>query len=151
MAAVFQTIFSNTFSCMKMHEFRLRFHWSLFPRVQLTKSRHSWHQERTRKTVFESVKNPMFSFTYYYAGSFLISDGPIWSAFPDDSIQTNKRQCDVDCYYFMKTNPPTTKSYKRGCLLPDYSLRLFVQHLYMLYVNVDVQILGIWVFSTGCG
>ena len=36
MAAIFQTIFSNTFSWMKMYEFLLRFHWSLFLSVQLT-------------------------------------------------------------------------------------------------------------------
>ena len=34
--AISQTTFSNAFSWMKMYEFRLRFHWSLFPRVQLT-------------------------------------------------------------------------------------------------------------------
>ena len=33
MAAIFQTTFSNAFSWMKMFKFRLRFHWSLFPRV----------------------------------------------------------------------------------------------------------------------
>ena len=33
--AISQTIFSNAFSWMKMYEFRLKFHWSLFPRVQL--------------------------------------------------------------------------------------------------------------------
>ena len=45
MAAIFQTIFSNEFSWMKMYEFRLRFHWSLFIRVQLTTFQHwfrSW-------------------------------------------------------------------------------------------------------------
>ena len=36
MAAISQTILSNPFSWMKMFEFRLRFHWSWFPRVQLT-------------------------------------------------------------------------------------------------------------------
>ena len=36
MAAIFQTKFSNAFSWMKMYEFRLRFHWSLFPRFKLT-------------------------------------------------------------------------------------------------------------------
>ena len=36
MAAVSQTTLSNAFSWMKMLEFGLRFHWSLFPRVQLT-------------------------------------------------------------------------------------------------------------------
>ena len=36
MAAVFLAAFSNAFSSMKMYEFRLKFHWSLFLRVQLT-------------------------------------------------------------------------------------------------------------------
>ena len=39
-AAFFQTTFSSAFSCMKMLEFRLKFHWSLFLRVQLTIVRH---------------------------------------------------------------------------------------------------------------
>ena len=40
MAAIFQTTFSNAFSWMKMFEFRLRFHWILFPGVQLTIFKH---------------------------------------------------------------------------------------------------------------
>ena len=40
MAAISQTTFSNAFSWMKMYKFRLRFHWSLFPRVQLTIFQH---------------------------------------------------------------------------------------------------------------
>ena len=40
MAAIFQTTFSNAFSWMKMHEFRLRFHWSLFLRLELTIFQH---------------------------------------------------------------------------------------------------------------
>ena len=36
MAAIFQMTFSNAFSWMKMYEFRSRFHWSLFLRVQWT-------------------------------------------------------------------------------------------------------------------
>ena len=40
MAATFQTTFSNAFSWMKMYEFQLRFHWSLFLRVQLTIFQH---------------------------------------------------------------------------------------------------------------
>ena len=39
-AAIFQTTFSNAFSWMKMFKFRLRFLWSLFPRVQLTIFQH---------------------------------------------------------------------------------------------------------------
>ena len=35
MAAVSQTTFSDAFSWMKMYEFRLRFHWSLFLRFKL--------------------------------------------------------------------------------------------------------------------
>ena len=38
MAVIFQKIFSNAFSWMKMCEFRLIFHWILFLMVQLTKS-----------------------------------------------------------------------------------------------------------------
>ena len=38
--AISQTTFSNAFSWMKMLELRLKFHWSLFPRVQLTISQH---------------------------------------------------------------------------------------------------------------
>ena len=36
MDAISQTTFSNAFSWMKVFEFRLEFHWSLFPRVELT-------------------------------------------------------------------------------------------------------------------
>ena len=36
MDAIFQTTFSNAFSSMKMYEFLLKFHWSLFLGVQLT-------------------------------------------------------------------------------------------------------------------
>ena len=35
-AVIFQTTFSNAFSSMKMYEFWLKFHWSLFLEVQLT-------------------------------------------------------------------------------------------------------------------
>ena len=34
--AILQTTFSNAISWMKMFEFRLKFHWSLFLKVQLT-------------------------------------------------------------------------------------------------------------------
>ena len=40
MAALSQTTLSTVFSWMKMLEFRLRFHWSLFIRVQLTIFQH---------------------------------------------------------------------------------------------------------------
>ena len=40
MDAISQTTFSNGFSGMKVFEFRLKAHWSLFPRVQLTKLQH---------------------------------------------------------------------------------------------------------------
>ena len=40
MAAIFQRTFSNAFSWMKIYKFKLRFHWSLFPRVQLTIFQH---------------------------------------------------------------------------------------------------------------
>ena len=40
MDAISQTTLSNAFSCMKMFQFRLKFHWSLFLRVQLTIFQH---------------------------------------------------------------------------------------------------------------
>ena len=40
MPAIFQTTFSNAFSWMKMFEFRLTFHWILFPGVKLTIFQH---------------------------------------------------------------------------------------------------------------
>ena len=40
MAAVSQTTLSNAFSWIKILEFRLKFHWSLFLRVQLTIFQH---------------------------------------------------------------------------------------------------------------
>ena len=39
MDAISQTTFSNVFSWMKMYEYRLKFHWNLFLRVQLTRRR----------------------------------------------------------------------------------------------------------------
>ena len=35
MAVIFQTTFSNAFPWMKMNDFRLRFHWSLFPKGRI--------------------------------------------------------------------------------------------------------------------
>ena len=46
MDAISLTTFSSAFSWIKMFEFRLTFHWSLFLRVQLTIFRHwfrNWH------------------------------------------------------------------------------------------------------------
>ena len=40
MAAISQTIFSDAFSWMKSFVFWLKFHWSLFPSVQLTLTQH---------------------------------------------------------------------------------------------------------------
>ena len=43
MDAISQRTFSSAFSWMKMFQFRLKFHWSLFLRVQLTILQH-WHR-----------------------------------------------------------------------------------------------------------
>ena len=40
MDAISQTTFSSAFSWMRMYVFRLKFHWSLFLRVQLTVFKH---------------------------------------------------------------------------------------------------------------
>ena len=42
MATNFLTTFSNACSSMKMYDFLLRFHWSLFPGVQLTEFQHGF-------------------------------------------------------------------------------------------------------------
>ena len=44
MAAISQTTFPNAFPWMKMYEFRIRFHWILFPGVQLTIFQHWFRQ-----------------------------------------------------------------------------------------------------------
>ena len=44
MAVISQTTFSNAFSWMKIYEFWLIFHWSLFPRGQLTIFQHWFRQ-----------------------------------------------------------------------------------------------------------
>ena len=44
MATISQTTLSNAFSWMKMLEFQLKFHWSLFLRVQLTIFQHWFRQ-----------------------------------------------------------------------------------------------------------
>ena len=40
MANIFQTTFSNAFSWMKIFEFRIKFDWNFFLKIQLTKSQH---------------------------------------------------------------------------------------------------------------
>ena len=44
MDAIFQTTYSNAFSSTKMSEFWLKFHWSVFRRVQLTLFQHWFRQ-----------------------------------------------------------------------------------------------------------
>ena len=44
MTAILQTTVSNAFSWMKMFEFSLKFHWNLFPGVQLTIFQH-WFKD----------------------------------------------------------------------------------------------------------
>ena len=39
-ATISQTTYSNVISLMKMYEFRLEFHWGLFPRFELTVFQH---------------------------------------------------------------------------------------------------------------
>ena len=55
MAAIFQTTFSNAFSWMKMYKFRLRYHWTLFSRVQLAIYQH-WFRWWLGKPLYEPMK-----------------------------------------------------------------------------------------------
>ena len=61
MAAISQTIFSKVFSRMKMIEFRLIFHWSLFPIIQLILFRHwfRWFRMAWCCTGDNSLSEPM--------------------------------------------------------------------------------------------
>ena len=57
MADILQTTFSNAFCSMIMYEFRLKFHWSLFLRVQLT-------TRTTRTPAFsDTPRRPMITHT----------------------------------------------------------------------------------------
>ena len=61
MATIFQTTFSNAFSWVKMHQFWLRFHLILFPRIQLTIFQHCCQPGN------KPLSEPMFvSFTDTY-------------------------------------------------------------------------------------
>ena len=59
MAAIFQTTFSNAFYSMKMYEFNLKFHWSLFLRVQLTISQHLVQIMAWRRPGDKPLSGPM--------------------------------------------------------------------------------------------
>ena len=52
MVAIFQTTFLKAFSWMKMYKFRLRFHWSLFLRAQLTIFQH-WFRPGAKPLLSE--------------------------------------------------------------------------------------------------
>ena len=58
MAAIFQTTFSNAFSWMKMYEFRLKFHWILFLRFELTIFQH-WFMMAWRRPGDKLLFEPM--------------------------------------------------------------------------------------------
>ena len=50
---------SNAFSWMKMHEFRVRLHWSLFPRAQLTIFQHLVQIMAWRRPDDKTLSEPM--------------------------------------------------------------------------------------------
>ena len=54
MAALLQTTFSNAFSGMKMYEFRLQFHWSLFLRGPIKNSR-IWSYDGLALTMRQAI------------------------------------------------------------------------------------------------
>ena len=59
MDAISQTPFSSTFSWMKMLEFRLKFHWSLFPRAELTIFQHWFQIMVWRRPSDKPLSEPM--------------------------------------------------------------------------------------------
>ena len=67
MAAIFQTTFSNALSWMKKYKFRLRFHWTLFPRVQLTMLQHwfIWWLSAVQATSYYLNQSWLFYWRIY--------------------------------------------------------------------------------------
>ena len=61
MAAILQTTFSSAISWMKMFEFRLKFHWSLFLRDQLTISQHWFRKWLSADQVISHYLNQWWS------------------------------------------------------------------------------------------
>ena len=59
MVAILPTTFSNALYWMKMNEFRLRFHWSLFPRIQLTIFQNCFHIMSLRRLGDKPLSEPM--------------------------------------------------------------------------------------------
>ena len=59
MAAISQTTLSNTFSWMKVWLFRLKFHWSLFLRVQLIISQHWFRLMAWRRPGDKPLSEPL--------------------------------------------------------------------------------------------
>ena len=62
MVTISQTTFSNTFSWMKMYEFRLRFHWILFLRVQSTIFQH-WSSPSHHLTKWRLIYRRIYAST----------------------------------------------------------------------------------------
>ena len=87
MAHISQKTFSNVFSSMKMFEFRLKCHWSLFLRVQLTKFQHC------------SGDKPLYEAMLVSLLTHKCVTGPQWVMIYDL----------IDCVIFMSRNLPVCK------------------------------------------
>ena len=59
MAVIFQTTFSIALSWMKIYKLRSRFHWNLFPRVQLTIFQHWFQIMAWRRPGDKPLSEPM--------------------------------------------------------------------------------------------
>ena len=112
MAAIFQTTFSNAFSWMKMYEFRLRFHWSLFLRFQLTISHHwFWFDQATSHYLNQGWKvywciYASLSLNELKQGMVLIDLIHIFQGFFSNTGQfsrnnTHKKQCTRKLYIYV--------------------------------------------------
>ena len=61
MTTISQTTFSNAFSWMKIFTYRLKFHWNLFPRVQLTVFEHWFRLWLVEKLAWRRNQMETFS------------------------------------------------------------------------------------------
>ena len=67
MSAISQMTYSNAFSWMKMYEFRLSFHWSLFPMFELTRGDNGMAPTRRQAIIW--ISDSQFTDAYMYFDS----------------------------------------------------------------------------------
>ena len=113
MADISQTIFSNAFSWMKIYEFRLIFHWSLFLWFWLTISQHWFRQWLGADQATSHFLN-QWSLAYWHIYASLGLDeliGPLGTKFKETLIEIN-----IFSFKKMRLNMSSAKCRLPSCL-----------------------------------